>query len=60
MPEVRKYQRRCEDCNKQTSDIWTLEFKNTSNIYLCQDCIKALRAKIDRLAILIKEGENTE
>lgn len=46
---------RCTDCHAITKQMWVIRFR-FHYVSLCDNCLKTLRAKIDRLAFLVTEG----
>jgi hypothetical protein len=53
----------CDFCRKTFHKIFMIEIwnnKTTTNMYICQACLKSLREQIDALRILILTGEDTK
>lgn len=46
---------RCTECAIAEKQMWGIRCF-TGGLVLCNNCLKTLRAKIDRLALLVTEG----
>ncbi len=53
----------CGDCSKVVDLLWHIFLENSrapDGIFMCTDCLRTLRARIDALAILVITGEDTD
>ena len=52
----------CEDCSKVVDLLWQINLENSqapAGIFMCTECLRTLRARIDALTLLVIAGEAT-